>query len=109
MSESFDQNHFERVNLKLEELESSEDIDDCSREMFSPEEIRKGIGFLNSGKAPGLDGITKEHIKNAGPTMLHVITILFNWILRSEYIPVKGDTDNPLQREEHINYGCEQL
>ena len=43
---------------------------------------------LNSGKAAGNDGITKEHILNAGPSMPRVIALLFNWILDCEYIPI---------------------
>ena len=87
-SDTFNQDHFERVNLKIVELEQSRDIDDFTRDLFTEDEVRKCISLLNSGKAPGLDGITKEHIVNAGPRLICIITRLFNWILETEVIPV---------------------
>ena len=55
---------------------------------FKPNEVRGAICLLNSGKAPGIDGITKEHISKAGPAMVVIIILLFNWIMHTEYIPV---------------------
>ena len=87
-SDAFDKAHYDMVNRKLVELESAVDLDDFSREEVDPNEVQKAICLLNSGKAPGLDGITKEHIKNAGPAMVHLIVLLFNWIVSTEYIPI---------------------
>ena len=88
-SNTFDQQHFERVNRKLEELASYTDVDEFSRDKIVTEEVRKGISLLNSGKAPSIDGITKEHLQNAGDKMVQIITVLFNWILETEYRPIK--------------------
>ena len=84
---NFDREHFENVNARIEEYVLSRDIDDFSRQTISDEEISKGISLLNSNKAPGLDGVTKEHIKNAGTPIVKVISLLFNCIIRSEYVP----------------------
>ena len=86
-SESFDKAHFERVTSRIAELSASREIDDFSRESISEREVEKGINLLNAGKAPGDDSITREHIKNAGPSMVKIITLLFNWIVTTEFIP----------------------
>ena len=75
------------INNKLEEYVASTDINAFSRDEISYDEVRKGISFLNSGKAPGFDGVTKEHIAYAGPGMVNIISLLFNMILATEYIP----------------------
>ena len=87
-SEHFNQEHFDRVNEKIDELESSKETDAFSRNKISFEEVRKGITLLNSGKAPGYDGVTKEHLVNAGNFMVQIITLLFNWILSTKHIPI---------------------
>ena len=84
---NFDKEHFERVNRRIDEFTRSSDIDDFSSHSISDYEISKGINLLNSNKAPGLDGVTKEHILNAGTSIVRVICLLFNNIVISEYIP----------------------
>ena len=87
-SVNFKQNHFDTVNTKLDELVSLNDTDIFSRESFTCEEVIKGVDNLNSGKAPGYDSFTKEHIQNAGFGMVRIITLIFNQILVMEYIPI---------------------
>ena len=86
-STNFDREHYDNVNSRINELTQSREIDDFSRKCVSDEEVLKGISLLNSNKAPGIDGVTKEHIKSAGPAIIRVISLLFNCIIRSEYIP----------------------
>ena len=87
-SPNFDQNHYDMVNEKINELVATRDTDDFTMNNFTYEEVAKGISTLNSGKAPGYDGMTKEHLKYAGPNMVKVLVLLFNWILLTEYIPI---------------------
>ena len=87
-SDNFDNNHYVHVNTKIQEWLNMDDIDEFSESPITVEEVRKGVRNLNTGKAPGSDGITKEHIVNAGPSLYNAITMLFNWIRESEYIPV---------------------
>ena len=75
------------MKLRIGELTLSREIDDFSRERISEKEVERGISLLNAGKAPGCDGVTREHIKNAGPSMVKIITLLFNWIITTEFIP----------------------
>ena len=86
-SDNFDHEFYVMVNNKLDEYNASREIDDFSREEISYDEVRKGITFLNAGKAPGLDGVTKEHLTYAGAGMINIISLLFNMILVTEYIP----------------------
>ena len=64
------------------------DIDTFSSTKIDCQEVEKGIQALNGGKAPGVDGVTKEHIKNAGPMMVNAIVFLFNMVINLEYIPI---------------------
>ena len=77
-STNFDRDHFEHVNSRIDEFTQSRDIDDFTRQTIS---------LLNANKAPGVDGVTKEHIGNAGPPIARVIRLLFNSIIDLEYIP----------------------
>ena len=47
---------------------------------FSKDEIKKAIKKLNPGKAPGHDGVTKEHLVAAGDTIVECLHVLFKWI-----------------------------
>ena len=87
-SPNFNQNHYDIVNDKINELVATRDTDDFSSNDFSFEEVAKGINTLNSGKAPGYDGLTKEHLKYAGPNMVNLLVLIFNWILLTKYIPI---------------------
>ena len=63
---------------------------------------------MKKNKAAGIDGIQPEHLKYAGPICLKALTILFNSITRTQFIPPqfkigviipipKGDKDKALQ------------
>ena len=54
---------------------------------FTKAEVLKVISKLNSGKVPGHDGISSEHLKYAGEFVAHVLCIIFNACVEIEYIP----------------------
>ena len=87
-SPNFDKTHYEEVTSKVKTWLSERDIDDFSRDTITAVEIQKGINTLNSGKTPGLDGVTKEHLVYAGNKMVEILVVLFNWIVLVEYIPL---------------------
>ena len=64
------------------------DKDEFLASEFSKDEIRNAITKLNSGKAPGHDSITKEHLIAAGETIVDWLHMIFKWILKIEYIPI---------------------
>ena len=62
--------------------------DEFSEAEIEYEEVKTGLLTPDSGKAPGDDGITKELLVKAGPCVVKALTLLFNWIIEVEYIPV---------------------
>ncbi|VDI70086.1 Hypothetical predicted protein [Mytilus galloprovincialis] len=56
-------------------------------EILKAEEIDKAINQLNTNKAPDIYGITAEHIKYGGDTLLQAITSIINNICSSATIP----------------------
>ena len=57
-------------------------------DLLTVEEVEATIASLSSGKAAGHDSVMNEHIKFGGPSLPPIITLLFNAILLSGYIPV---------------------
>ena len=88
VSPSFDDVHFHAVSDFITDYNGREDCDDIFLQTpFSVEELRVGIKTLNSGKAPGHDGIVAEHLKNAGSFAADTLCVLYNRIREREYIP----------------------
>ena len=54
---------------------------------FVTSEVLKVIGKLNNGKVPGHDGISSEHVKNAGDLLANFLCIIFNSCVGLEYVP----------------------
>ena len=87
-SPAFDNDHFIRVTSFVEEYSNAVADDDTFLSApFSRDEVVKAIQKLNSGKASGIDGVTAEHIRNAGGSMVTSLTILCNCVRSAEYIP----------------------
>ena len=84
---SFDNQHFEEVNRKVDLWCTLNDKDMFLCNAFSSQEVVEAISKLNCGKAPGLDNITAEHLKHGGEVLPEIIAMLFNWIVNIEYIP----------------------
>jgi len=50
-------------------------------------EVAKCIGKLKRGKAPGLDGLSVEHIVNCRAIIIIQLTCMFNCMLQLGYVP----------------------
>ena len=87
-SPNFDKVHYDDVTKKVQFWMKETDVDVFCSYPISLEEVEKGINTLNSGKTPGIDGITKEHLKYAGVKMAEILCLLFNQIVTNEYIPI---------------------
>ena len=85
---SFDKEHFEFVNSKVLEYNATTDCNDFLGTPFSENEVYKAIRRLHLKKACGFDNISTEHIKYAGPCLVYILTLIFNYVSHSEYIPV---------------------
>ena len=110
--DEYDVNHFETITEEVLRLRTKSDGDIFSNEYFTYDEIKKGIATLNSGKTPGFDYITKEHLFYAGPMLIRVLEILFQWVFMLEYIPTnfrtgiqiplfKGKNTSPLETKNY--------
>ena len=68
-------------------MAATHEISMSLKEPFCENELANNIRQLNSGKAPGHDFITTEHLRAAGIGMVSCLTKLFNIIVDIEYIP----------------------
>ena len=88
-SPEFDDEHFANVNNSVNIWANEEgEEDQFIQTPFTHEEVKTCIGKLKMGKTPGADGITSEHIKYAGHSLVSLLTFVFNQIAETEYIPI---------------------
>ena len=57
-------------------------------ENFSEDEVEAAINTLHKRKACGFDAISTEHLVYGGRQLVSIITLVYNHILRLEYIPI---------------------
>ena len=98
--EDFDEDHFEFVTEKVKNWNMGNEVDDFLREEFTYKEVKDAISKLHKKKACGYDGVSTEHIVYAGEPMITLLTLLFNHIVRLEYIPInlRRGTQVPLYK-----------
>ena len=88
-SPDFDSAHFCRVMSFVEDYNKAESDDDTFLYLpFSRDEVSQAILDFNNGKASGFDGVTTEHIRYAGDSMVSSLTNLCNMVRVPEYVPV---------------------
>ena len=85
---SFDNEHYEHVNKTVNEYNSLKDLDNFLSNPFTEQEVFKATQKLKLKKACGYDNVSAEHIRHAGPCLVYILTMVFNLIVSSEYIPV---------------------
>ena len=85
---TFDKDHFVSVSESVKTLNAMSDRDEFLEEPFTQYEVQKAIKRLKFGKACGYDGITSEHLRYAGDTIVELLTMLFNIIVEFEYVPI---------------------
>ena len=66
---SYSEENFRRVTREVHDWFSGDEISAFLEHPFTIDEVIKVVGKLNSGKTPGHDGITSEHIKYASPLL----------------------------------------
>ena len=84
----YDQNHFNYVTEKVAELNLSGDEDQFLQQPFSQKEVRDAVRRLHKRKACGYDGISTEHLVYGGDCVVEILTLIYNHVVRLEYIPV---------------------
>ena len=77
--------HFRELNKdnseNIEDVTENYTNNDIINEPFTIAEIRKHINSLKINKAPGIDYILNEFIKNCPEKLIYVIVLLFNMVL----------------------------
>ena len=83
----YDNEFLQYVNGCINEWMTLTDDSEFLNDTFNETEIRKAIRDLNSNKAPGYDGVTKEHIIPAGDSIVGIIKLITNGVIEMEYVP----------------------
>ena len=85
----YDQFHKNDIENQVNDIiQNSEDITDSIFNVpLTIQEIHEVIRSLPDGKAPGFDGITYEHLKYGGETMVRTLLKFYNCIIDREEIP----------------------
>ena len=84
---AFDDEHYTMVNEFVSKAATRKDTDRFLKDPFTSDEVKCALKRLHTKKAPGVDGITTEHIIYAGDTMVTVLLLLFNLVVSLEYVP----------------------
>ena len=84
---SYDHNHYVNVTEQVHSWLEADVHDTFLEDPISFEEVKSAINKLNSGKAPGADNITSEHVKYGGDAVIEILCWIFNQIVALEYIP----------------------
>ena len=82
------------LNERVHTWNQEKEHDDFLKEHFTDDEVEKAIKTLHTKKACGYDNISTEHIRYAGPYLIHILTLIYNMILDGEYKSrcIKGKT-----------------
>ena len=101
----YNEAHYRHVCNEVQRWAEINEGDDFSTINFTKEEVRKTISKLNSGKSPGFDGITKEHLKAAGECIVEFLFIILSSIFQLEYIPenFRRGTQVPLYKGKNTS------
>ena len=83
----FDRDHFAHVTRSVCDWFNENDEDAFLDEPLKDEELYKAINKLNKGKAAGCDDVTAEHLQNAGPSLIPLLTKIYRRIVTLEYVP----------------------
>ena len=85
----YDQFHKNDIENQVNDIiQNSEDITDSIFNVpLTIQEFHEVIRSLSSGEAPGFDGITYEHLKYGGKTMVRALLKFHNHIIDREEIP----------------------
>ena len=98
--------HFDVVNDFIKNKVCLHDTDMFLDVPFEEIEVARAISKLKLRKAPGPDNISAEHISHAGNCMVRTLTLLYNYILKIEYVPkiLRRGIQIPLYKGKDLCY-----
>jgi hypothetical protein len=102
-SSEFNQMKLDELNTKLENY-MGDFISLTDNVALNAEFIALAVCKLESGKAPGHDGLMLEHLTNSHPVIYSLLAMLFRFIMLTNYIPTSFGRGImiPLPKEENV-------
>ena len=85
--EDYDSAFLELCNVRHKLIEQLCKESESDFEPITENEVLKAISQLNSNKSADESGLTAEHLKNSGDTLINEITDIFNTILQEKCVP----------------------
>ncbi|KAK2720002.1 hypothetical protein QYM36_004044 [Artemia franciscana] len=73
--------------LGLEARSFSQPWTDPVKQLITAESVARSLSGLSGSKSGGLDGVTANHIKHGGPSLICLLTLLFGGFLNRCYVP----------------------
>ena len=71
---SFVVTHYNYVTEEVKRWYIDDDMDQFLVEPFNETEVCKAVKRLNKGKSAGFDGVSSEHLQNAGELLYNLLT-----------------------------------
>ena len=87
-SPNFDDAHFKEVSGKVRSYNCLDDSDQFLNEPFTVRDVQCAIDKLHCRKAYGYDNVSSEQIKYGGYTLVYALTLIYNYVVELEYIPI---------------------
>ena len=75
------------VSIQNDIIEQMESEKNCHIDKTTTEEVLKAISKLNTGKAPGSDGLSVEHFRNAPDEFIPTLVDVINQIFLEKEVP----------------------
>ena len=99
-----DWEHHVKVSNEVQDWYSLKDDGSIFNNPISLDEMKTATSTLNSGKSPGFDEITSEHIKFGGGELVEMLTRSYNQIIVTEHIPenFRTGTQIPLYKGKNL-------
>ena len=86
-SDDFDATHHAMVSRRVKELNNEVNVGNLLETPLADSEVSKALEKLHKRKACGFDNISAEHLIYAGKNMVKALTMLYNHIIKIEYVP----------------------
>ena len=87
-SEDYDQEHYTLVTERVAALNAEVGDSNFLANDFEECEVLAAIKTLHKKKACGFDAVSTEHLVYGGPKIVQILTLIYNHILRLEYVPI---------------------
>ena len=100
----YDREYFARINKEVDGFNIMNDGCAFVDTPFNTSEVQKAVNKLKKNKACGYDCISAEHVQYGGALLIITINIVFNMIMKLEYVPInfRRGTQIPLFKGKNL-------